>query len=178
MTLAPGDIIAVRGDGWLSNGIAAAEYPKGEPAQSATHVGLLVAGDPIPVVIEALSEVRTNPLEVTVANVQKAYVLHDQSLTDVQRKIIVATACSFSADDYGWLDLFAQELDARLRSFWFTNHLAWYLKHFPICSYVVAAAYGQVKLDFGVATASCKPSDVLGYALSHPAIYTVTQVKP
>lgn len=174
MSLCPGDIIAVRGSGWLSSGIASAEYPQGEPEQSATHVGLLVAGDPIPVVIEALNEVKTNPLSVTIASAKKAYALHDTSLTDAQRRAIIAKACTFSADNYGYIDLLAQWMNAKTGSTWWTDRLSGYLGRRPICSFVVAAAYHDgVGLDFGVDDASCRPCDILNFALSHPEIYGV-----
>ena len=145
--------------------------------QSATHVGLCVSGDPFPVVIEALSRVKTNPLYVTISQALHAYALHDISLTDEQRHTIVSKALSFSADDYGYLDLLAQRLDATFSTTWWTDRMAGLLNHFPICSYVVGAAYGEIGLNFGIDTASVRPSDILTFALAHPEIYTVTKIK-
>lgn len=173
----PGDIVAIRGAGWLSDGIAKAEYPNGEPAQSATHVGLFISGDPYPIVIEALTRVKTNPLYITTSQALEAYALHDISLTERQRETIIAKACTFSADDYGYLDLIAQRLDATFSTTWWTDRMAGLLSHWPICSYVVGAAYAAIGLNFGVDTASVRPSDVLSFALSNPKIYTVTVLK-
>lgn len=176
--ISAGDIICVRGAGWLSDGIAKAEYPKGEPTgQSATHVGLFIAGDPWPIVIEALNRVKTNPLYVTISQALHAYALHDESLDDRERAAIVAKACTFSADDYGYLDLLAQRLDATFSTTWWTDRMGGLLSHFPICSYVVGAAYQEVGLNFGVDTASVRPSDILSFALYHSEIYTVTRIK-
>lgn len=176
--LAPGDIICVRGRNWLSDGIAKAEYGDKEPAQSATHVGLLVAGDPIPVVIEALDEVKTNPLSVTIQNAAKAYALHDESLTMAQRIAIIAKACTFSAANYGYIDLLAQWMNARTGSNWWTDRLSGYLSHRPICSFVVAAAYHDgARLTFGIDDSSCKPSDILSFAIAHPELYTLSTLR-
>jgi hypothetical protein len=177
MMLMPGDILCVRGSGWLSDGIASAEYGGKEPAQSATHVGILIEGDPIPVVIEALNRVMTRPLSVSIAGAQKAFVLYDRSLTNAQREAVVVNACTFSSKDYGYTDLIAQWLDAKLGTFWFTNQSGWLLSHWPICSYVVAASYAAVGLDFGVDTNSVKPSDILTFAQSHPELYQVSQIR-
>jgi hypothetical protein len=168
-----GDILAVRGSDWLSDGIALAEYGNNEPVISATHVGIFVAGDPIPVVIEALNEVKTNPLAVSLAGAKKAYVIHDDSLTMEQRQIIIATACTFSAKNYGYIDIAAQGLDAVTHTLWFTDELGGYLKHYPICSYCIAEAYDAkgVDLHFGITDANIRPSDIVNFVLEHPNLY-------
>lgn len=173
----PGDILAVRGAGWLSDGIAKAEYGDNEPTKSATHVGIFVAGSPNPVVIEALSRVKTNPLFVSISGAYHAYALHDSTLNDLQRLKVINKAMTFSADDYGYIDLISQWLDARFKTNWWTDKMAGLLSHFPICSYVVGAAYDEIGLDFGIPSASLRPSDILRFALAHPTTYSVTQLK-
>ena len=174
--ITPGDVVGVRGVGWLSDGIVKAEYGSNPPANAISHVGIVIGANP-PTVIEALNEVKTNPLSVTIADAAKAFIIHDKVLTDEQRAAIVAKACTFSADDYGYADLLAQLLDAQFGTFWFTDRMSWLLKHWPICSYVVAASYHAVGLNFGVDDASCKPSDVMNYATAHPYLYDVTAIK-
>jgi len=172
-----GDILAVRGRGWLSDGIAKAEYSKSEPAHGVTHVGLFLApGNDTSdaVVIEALNRVKTNVLRTSTYSVAHAYVLHDLSLTDLQRSSLLEMACTFSAKDYGWSDLIAQWLSARTGSFWWLDHWPWSQ---VICSYVVAADYASLRLDFEVLTGRCKPSDIMAFAIAHPEIYRVTQIK-
>jgi hypothetical protein len=166
-----GDILAVRGTGWLSDGIARAEYGANEPQRSATHVGLFISGSPEPIVVEALSRVRTNPLSVSLAGAQKAFVLHDLTLTDAQRLTIVNKALTFSGKDYGYLDIAAQWLDGTFSTHFWTGAMSGMLKHWPICSYVVGAAYHEIGLDFGVDSASVRPSDILTFAETHPKRY-------
>jgi len=175
-----GDILAIRGRGWLADGIVKAEYGKNPGLYSVSHVGLFLAqGDEheIPVVIEALRKVTTNLLVESTRDAEHAYVLHDKSLADWQRSSILEIACQFSTADYGYIDLGAQYLDATFKTSWWTNRLTGYLAHRPICSYVVSAAYAAVRLDFGVDDCSCKPSDIMSFALAHPEIYQVTQIK-
>lgn len=172
----PGDILAVRGSGWLSTGILSAEYGPNIPATGVSHVGIFVAGDPVPIVIEALNQVMTNPLAVSVAGAAAAFVLHDDSLTIAQRSAIVAVACTFSGKNYGYIDLLAQGLDAITNVLWFTNNLGGYLRHYPICSFVAAQAYDAVGLHFGIPDASIKPSDIMNFAQANPSLYTVTAI--
>jgi hypothetical protein len=131
-----GDILAVRGRGWLSDGIAKAEYGSDEPLYGVTHVGLFIApgnDTSIAVDIEALRRVKTNILRVSTYEVAHAYVLHDLSLTDLQRSVILQEACTFSAADYGYIDLGAQWMDATFKTSWWTNRLTGYLARRPIC---------------------------------------------
>ena len=172
----PGDILCVDGSGWLSAGIIAAEYGTVAPARPVSHVGIFVAGDPYPIVIEALWRVKTNTLPVSLAGTQKAWVLHDDSITPAQRNIIVGEALSFSAKDYGYLDLIAQGFDAIAHVDWATHYLSTFLDEFPVCSFVVAKAYAQINLDFGVSSADIKPSDIMTFAETHPLIYSIAEI--
>lgn len=174
-----GDIICIHGRGWLSDGILKAEYGDKIPAMAASHCGVFLAGQDVsnPIVIEALARVRTNLLSQSISDCLHAYALHDRSLDNNQRLRVLSKACAFSTDGYGYVDLVAQWLDATTRSTWWTDRLRIYLGHHPICSYVVAAAYEDIGLDFGVDSSTCKPSDVLGFALKHPEIYDVIPLK-
>lgn len=194
--LQPGDIIAIRGSSWISDSIIAAEYGQVQiiPYQAVSHVGLLIEGGSIPVVIEALSRVKTNALAITIANCRKAFIIRDKSLTLAQRQAIVNKALTFSADDYGYLDIIAQLIDCKFKTLWFTNHLSRLLNRYPICSYVVAAAYSVLNMmkfytvnlvatahsnagfNFGVDSANCKPSDIMNYALKHSEIFDVHEL--
>ena len=174
-----GDILCVHGQGWLSEGILKAEYGDHVPLIAASHVGIFIAGQDTrsPIVIEALNRVRTNVLSQSISDAVHAYALHDRSLDAGQRLRILTKACTYSADDYGYIDLLAQWCDARNGSTWWTNKLGGYLGRHPICSYVVASAYEEIGLNFGITSASCKPSDILDFALKHPEIYDLITIK-
>jgi hypothetical protein len=166
----PGDILAVRGRGWLSDNILKATGGK------VSHVGMFVSIDP-PIIIEALTRVRTRPLAASLADVEAAWSLTDHSLTTRQRQQIIEAACSFSADAYGYPELGLQLLDALTRTTWWTDRLSWTLKGHPICSFLVAAAYGTVGLNFGKLDQSVTPADIFRFAEAHPDIYGIDQTK-
>lgn len=165
-----GDILAIAGSSWLSAGIIRAT---GGPC---SHVGLLLSVDP-PIVIEALSRVKTNPLDVSIAHARRAWILHDKSLTADQRRAIMYAACAMSADDYGYLDIAAQGLDALFKTTWPTDHMGWYLKYRRICSYVVARGYEAIQFRFGKKTdESVSPADVYGFAEANPTIFDINEI--
>lgn len=175
-----GDILAIRGRGWLADGIVKIEYNNRPNQYSVSHVGLFLSrgnANEIPIVIEALNRVKTNLLRESINDAEHAFVLHNLSLLDWQRSSIIETACKFSTYDYGYLDLGAQWFDAVLKTSWWTNQLANYLSHRPICSYVVSASYASARLNFAIEDCSCKPNDIMFFALTHPEIYQVTQIK-
>ena len=117
VAIAPADIVAVRGTGRFAAGILKAT------GDTVSHVGLVIGIDP-PLVIEALTRVRTNPLATTIAGAERAYILHDKSLSAWERRKIVDTAVRFSADGYNWGDIVLQGMDAVARTTWFTDHLS------------------------------------------------------
>jgi len=165
-----GDILAVRGRGWLSEHILAATNG------DVSHVGMLVGAEP-PIVIEALARVATRPLEVSIAGAAKAYILHDTSLTPEQRITLVNEATGQTAKDYGYVDLALQLGDALTHTRWFTTNLTHgWLDHFPICSYLVAEAYHSLGLDFGVRDVSTTPQDIFHFAKTHKQ-FSVLEIK-
>lgn len=173
----PGDIIAVRGVGWLADGIVKAEYGKIPPANAVSHVGIVTTSDFYDVqVTEALTRVETHDIQVTLAACQSAWIVQHLHLTTAQRLKIVNAALSFSGRDYGYFDLLLQGTDALTGSTWWTDNLAWWLKRWPICSYVAAAAYDTVGVLFGPQTTSVKPSDIMITA-EKSTDYAISKIK-
>jgi hypothetical protein len=170
-TFQPGDILAVRGKGFLARGILAATD------DTVSHVGMVVGDKPV-IIIEALLRVVTRPIEESVSDAEAAYLLQDLSLSAQQRAEIVKRAREFSAADYGWTDILLQLGNAVFRTTWFTDHLTFgLLDHFPICSYLVAESYETIGLTFGKKEdESITPADIYNFARRHPTIYTVTKL--
>lgn len=168
-----GDILAIRGAGFLSRGILMAT------GNSVSHIGLIIAAPPGPtLVIEALWRVKTRPLSLSIAGAERAYILSDHSLAPDQRETLVSNACAFSAEAYGWWDIVLQAADAIFRTTFFTDHLSWSLGSHPICSYLVAKAYESLELTFGrKKLQSITPADIFNFASNHPKLYSVTQIK-
>ena len=170
-----GDILAIRGKGWLSRQILKAT------GNTVSHVGLVLAEGAVSgsaFVIEALSRVKTDTLSQSIADAEKAYILSPLNLTDEQRQKITDTAAGFSTRSYGYFDIGLQWLDAVFGSRWFTDHLGWGLNDHPICSYVVAASYASIGLTFGkVQNDSITPADIYKFAVSNPTKYSVKEIK-
>ena len=123
--------------------------------------------------------VKTRPIEESVADAERAYLLQDISLSADQREAIARRALKFSAADYGWADIILQLANAIFRTTWFTDHLTFgFLDQFPICSYLVAQSYKTIGLTFGKKKEeSITPADIYNFAENNPSIYTVTKLK-
>ena len=159
MEFQSGDIIAIRGSGWLPDNICKATHSE------VSHVGLVIGTSPT-IVIEALWRVKTNPIAVTINNAEKVWCIRYPNLTDKNRVDLVQAALKFSADDYGGFDLVLQLADAAFKTKWFTENIGkTFLNHFPICSFLVAAAYRQIGITFSSTDWSVTPSDIMNFAL-------------
>lgn len=170
-----GDIIGIRGKGFLSRGILAATSFDGHDGVI-SHVGIFLTGDPQPIVIEALSRVRTNALATSIADAEKAYVIKDMTLADAQREAIKAKALTFSARSYGYYEIGLQLADALFHTTWPTDRLSFDLRSHPICSFVAAVCYGEVGLNFGKAMQSITPADIYRYASNNKA-FTIEEIQ-
>lgn len=171
------DILAIRGEGWLSNRIVQAT---GGPV---SHVGLILSPAPKDdldsFVIEALVRVKTRPLRESIAGARDAWILSPLNV-DVDKRFQIANrAAAFSADDYGWFDLGLQLGDALTKSRWFTRHLTFgVLDKIPICSYCVAKSYFDCGLQFGkLAPASITPADIYEFAVKNPDKFSIERIK-
>ncbi len=114
--IAPGDIVAFRGRGFLSDLILSVQ---GTP-DGASHVALVVTCKP-PIIIEAVHpRVRVRLLSAAVDEAEKAWIIHHKTLSD-QREEIVASACSLNAFPYGYHNLVLHALDAAFSTTWFSH---------------------------------------------------------
>ncbi|MFZ0887213.1 MAG: hypothetical protein WA005_02055 [Candidatus Binataceae bacterium] len=164
----PADILAIQGMGWLSASIMEATHSR------VSHVALGIASNP-DLVIEALSRVRTRPLELSITDAAAAWLIEPLELSDAQRAAIVRAACLYSAQSYNSPDVILQGMDAATRTRWWTDHFA--TERWPICSMLVGRAYHAMGLDFGVSDRSLTPGDILGFAQGHPDKYRIAQLK-
>lgn len=166
LSVQPADIVLIRGTGRLSRTILRLT------GDTVSHAGLVLSSDPA-IVIEALWRVKTRPLSDTIFGAEAVYILSDQSLTRDEKSLIIKTACSQSADGYGWWDLLLQVGDMATHSSWLTDKLGWALDKHPICSYLVAKAYGATGRKFGKEATGVTPSDILSFASAHPEKYSI-----
>ena len=178
MDIHAGDILAVRGKGWLSRQILKAT------GNTVSHVGVVLAAtkedDPRYVfVIEALTRVRTRILAESIADAEKAYILSPIGLSPEVRQGIAIVAASFSADDYNYADIAYQLGNAVFHTTWFTDHLNYgLLDRVPICCYVALKAYVTYGLTFGRESINTlTPGDMYCFARGNPDKYLVAEIK-
>jgi hypothetical protein len=164
-------IIGIQGVGWLSDHIRAAT---GNGPLS--HVGLCISTDGL--VIEALARVRTRFIGDTIKDARHAWLIEPLTLTEEQCLQIVAAAVKYSADDYAYINIAWQGLDALFKTIWFTKHLATRKK--AICSELVGIGYEAclpTPLMFGVDDKTVSPNNIWTYASAHPNKYLIDQLK-
>lgn len=165
-----GDILGIQGKGWLSDEIRALT---GDGPLS--HVGIITAVEPFPQVTEALTRVRTRPLDLSIADAEHAWLLEWQDIVDAQRLAMCQTALSFSADDYGYVDIGFQLLDSVFKTRWITQHFV--ERKLPICSLLDALAAKSADLNFGVTINSTTPNDIWTFAVQNPQKLAMRQEK-
>ena len=173
MTILAGDILAVRGTSWLSRGILKAT------GNTVSHVGIITATSPIIEVTEALIRVKTNPIDVSIADddIEWAAVLQDKTLTDSERITIVEAALQFSSDSYNYGAILLQLLNSNFNTTWFTDHLSFGMNGRPICSYVAAESYSKTGRNFGVEDRTTTPADIYEYSIYNSDKYLEYIVK-
>lgn len=169
-----GDIIAVEGSEWISQEIIRLTRRVGP--EQVSHVGGVTATAPFVQVTAALTDVKTQPLDVVLASANRAWLISPLGLSQAQREAICRKALSFSGQQYGWSDIVLQAVDAATRSRWATDHFA--EKQFPICSMMQDILYESVGLSIStVSDDSITPNDILTAALAHPAQWHVEKIK-
>lgn len=116
----PADILAVRGRGVLSRIVLAAQ---GAGYDTASHVALVIGANPALIIEAVHPRVRVRPLEEAIAEADKAWILHNLTLSDEERATIVRAACRFSSLSYGYPMLILHAFNAAFATNRFTNLL-------------------------------------------------------
>lgn len=152
-----GDILAVRGTGFLSKGILRLT------GNTVSHVGLVISDNPVVLVLEALNRVKTDTIEESLKDVENAYLFRPLNVDETDINTIIRAASKASTNSYGWFSLGLQLADILFRTRLFTDHI--YNDRHPICSYLVAEAYGAAGLTFGkLLYQSITPADIFNFA--------------
>lgn len=164
----PGDIILSLGSYHLSKVIAnitAVEH------EQWSHAALLVAVDPYPLIVQAVPpKVQCCLLSDLVEHADKVLLLHDLSLSEYERSLVVWEGMRCVGQLYG-IDRFAGLLlDELLDTQWFGDH--WALsRSAPVCSVLVAAGRDKLGKNFGVAAQGATPSEIGAFSLRRPDLY-------
>lgn len=174
----PGDLIFVRGTGFVQRGIRWASRGPGEAPTYAHHVAGFVTADEV---VEAKNTVVRRSLAECVGS-QAYQVWRCLALTDQQREAVANYATGYVGREYGYLKIAAHLGDALLsrlfgRDVYLTRRWA-SMDDYPICSWVWAYAYAStLGIDFGVVTSAAQPDDMLDYVSTSPAWVQVCEVE-
>ncbi len=173
--LAPGDLFFTRGAGFVSVLIRFFTRSIGEARSEVSHVGLVVGGGPIEraVVVEDLSRVRRHRLWARYSRKRRTAVAvyRAKNLNAEQIRKIVEKAEAYEGREYGWPTIVAHFLDWLLQGAYFFRRIIGG-DDYPICSWVVAHAYKEVGLHFGVEARAASPDDIWDFVVEkRPDLY-------
>lgn len=171
--LEPGDVMLTRSRGLVGWAIATFTRHIGESRTNATHAGVVVAGGPIEeaVIVEALSKVKRHPLWDRYGDgSMEVAVFRPLNLTEEQIAKVVAKAESYVGRRYGHLKILAHWADWLLQGAYVFRRLT-HDDRYPICSWVVAHAFGTAGRHFGVEPGAATPDDIWDFVTEHPDVY-------
>ena len=167
----PGDIVFFKGTALISRAIRWLSRSWGEAKTETNHVGIITSPVRLPLplafVTEALHRVQTHLLWNAYANTgTEVSVYRAKNLTKRVRNRLAVKARMHEGLRYGYFKIFLHYLDARLlNGLFFFRRLA-FLKKRPICSYLVAAVYAELGLNFNVDSFQAQPDDIWDHVVN------------
>ncbi len=171
--LRPGDIFLTRGTGFVSRAIRFFTRRFGESRTQVNHVGIVVEGGAFDqaVVVEALREVMRHRLVERYGGARdEVAVYRPINLSPAAIAGIVARAESYVGREYGYGKVVLHALDWALQGAYVFRRLG-RMDDYPICSWLVAHAYGSAGLTFGVEPGAATPDDIWDFVRSNPQAY-------
>ena len=147
----------------------------GERRTKVNHVGVVVEGGPIEevIVVEALSRVRRHRLWARLRRTHRTSVAvyRASNLSRQQMRRIVDKAEAYIGYKYGWETIIAHFLDWLLQGAHLFRRIIGE-DNYPICSWVVARAYEEAGLHFGIEARATSPDDIWDFAVEErPDLY-------
>jgi hypothetical protein len=171
----PGDIFLTKGDSFVSRAIRFFSRTGGESRTQVNHTGLVTVGGSArdAVIVEALTKVKRRTFDSYRRSVTtQVAVFRPVNVTKSQVDTIVARADGYVGADYGYLKIVAHFLDWCLGGRYFFRKIV-AMDRYPICSWVVAQAYADAGLNFGVPAGSADPDDIWDFCVGNPDKYMV-----
>lgn len=168
--LEPGDIVLTRGRGFVSRAIRFFTRRIGESRTKVNHVGLVVEGGPFgrAVIVEALRAVERHRLADAYGGADDEVAVYRAfHLSPAQLARVVAKAESYVGQRYGYGKIALHALDWVLQGAYVFRRLG-RMDDYPICSWLVAHAYAEAGVHFGVAPGAATPDDVWDHVTSRP----------
>ncbi|MEN8114426.1 MAG: YiiX/YebB-like N1pC/P60 family cysteine hydrolase, partial [Actinomycetota bacterium] len=157
--LEPCDMFLTRGTGFVPSAIRFFTRRFGESRTKVNHVGIIVEEGTMTtaIAIEALVKVKRHALGRYARKPDTAVAVYrPTNLTDAERQAIVAKAESYVGREYGFVKIAAHFLDWTLQGAYVFRRLT-NMDRYPICSWVVAHAFGAAGKDFGCEPGAASP---------------------
>lgn len=174
--LQPCDVFLTRGTSLVSRLIRIFTRSFGERRTLVNHVGVIVQqGAPQTAVgVEALSHVRRGTLwsRYGPRSSDLIAVYRPLNLSAAEQAAIVAAAQGYVGRTYGYLAIAAHVLDWCLLGAYCARRLV-RMERYPICSWLVAHAFGKADKHFGVAAGMATPDDIWDFVTTRPQSYTL-----
>jgi hypothetical protein len=174
--LQPCDVFLTRGTSLVSCLIRFFTRSFGERRTLVNHVGVIVQQGTrqTAVGVEALSRVRRHTLwsQYGPRSSDLVAVYRPQNLSAAEQAAIVAAAQGYVGRTYGYLAVAAHVLDWCLLGAYFARRLV-RMDRYPICSWLVAHAFGKADKHFGVAAGMATPDDIWDFVTTRPRSYTL-----
>lgn len=168
----PGDIFFTTGGSLLSRAILWGQREKGEARSRVNHVGAFVERGGLKTAngVEALWRVKCHPIYPRYKG-QHVAIFRPRNITVYDEYKIVSYLKQHVGNRYGWWKLLLQLAGHKLGWNWARN--AMFIDDRPICSYLVAKAYREAGLDFGVQAQAAAPDDMWDFIENNPDKYKV-----
>lgn len=175
MMFQPGDIFVTRGDSFISKAIRFFSRSGGESRTMVNHTGLIVTEgtSASAEIVEALTKVKRRKFSAYQRSTStQVAVFRPINVTDDQIVTIVDRAVGYVGDGYGYLKIVAHLIDWCLGGRYVARRVV-AMDNYPICSWVVAQAYADAGLNFGVPAGAASPDDIWDFCLANPDKYEV-----
>lgn len=169
--LEPGDIFLTRGNGFISRAIRFFTRHIGESRTKVNHVGLVVQGGTLgeAVIVEAVRTVRRVKLiDAYGGERDEVAVFRPTRMSAAQLQHVVASASGYVGRSYGYGKIVLHALDWVLQGAYVFRRLG-RMDDYPICSWLVAHAYGSAGVYFGVDPGAATPDDIWDYVTKRSA---------
>ena len=171
--LLPCDVFLTKGSSFVSRAIRFFTRRFGESRTKVNHVGIIVEGGLLhsAIAVEALATVKRHPLgRYAKQRATGVAVYRPVDLTDEEIASIVAKAESYVGRDYGWIKIVTHLADWALLGAYVFRRLT-DDDRYPICSWVVAHAFGAAGKHFGVEPGAASPDDIWDFVTENPGRY-------
>jgi hypothetical protein len=175
--LEPADIFLTRGTSLLSRLIRFFSVRIGEKRAMVNHVGIVVEGGPFheAIVVEAQRTVLRHRLVDWYGKSDTMVAVYRPiNLSEDEMSVVVHAAESYVGRTYGYFKIITHALDWFLLGAYVFRRLN-IRDNYPICSWVVAHAYGKADKHFGVHPGAANPDDIWRFVVSNPEKYKVVR---